>query len=156
MLDGRIFNQKGRQLIPQLNPNGYLGINLMSGGKRKKFLIHRLIAQKFIPNPNNKPCINHKNGIKTDNRIENLEWVTYKENTHHRDEIIEKGAKGENVGTAKIKNSEAEQILISYQNGRSICKLAKDYKVSTTCIWHIVTGKTFKKSYEKIKLLNFE
>jgi len=52
-------------------------------GKVKKVFLHRLIAQAFIPNPHNLPCVNHINGIKTDNRIENLEWCTYSENMSH-------------------------------------------------------------------------
>ena len=65
------------------NNGGYLYSTPCKNGFAKKITIHRLIATHFIPNPENKPCINHKNGIKTDNRIENLEWVTYLENYIH-------------------------------------------------------------------------
>ena len=53
---------------------GYLHVNLYKDGKGKKFKVHRLVAMAFIPNPNNLPMINHRNEIKTDNRVENLEW----------------------------------------------------------------------------------
>lgn len=78
---------KGRVLKQSLKRNGYYSFDASKDGKAKTITVHRMIAEAFIPNPDNKPCINHKNAIKTDNRIENLEWVTYKENSEHASDM---------------------------------------------------------------------
>ena len=70
-------------LRPTINNWGYLYVWLHRKWIINKITIHRLVATNFIPNPENKPEVNHKNWIKTDNRIENLEWVTKKENSRH-------------------------------------------------------------------------
>lgn len=62
---------------------GYLYINLEHNNKRKNCLLNRIVAETFISNPENKPQVNHKNWIKDDNRVDNLEWVTDKENKKH-------------------------------------------------------------------------
>lgn len=84
--EGRVRNIKtGRVLRPCNTGIGYLKVGLSRGKKqsKKQITIHRLVANAFIPNPDSQPCVNHINGIKTDNRVENLEWVSYSENTLH-------------------------------------------------------------------------
>lgn len=77
-----------RKLKPQLSKSGYLHLSLCRNGIIYNKRVNRLIAETFIPNLKNKPHVNHKNGIKTDNRVENLEWVSQSENTKHAYNII--------------------------------------------------------------------
>tara|TARA_R110000772_G_scaffold234007_1_gene345598 strand:+ start:22 stop:492 length:471 start_codon:yes stop_codon:yes gene_type:complete len=76
----RIYKTKTKEMKPSKTKDGYMNIGLYKNGKQKFFLIHRLLALHFIPNPENKPCIDHINGVRDDNRLENLRWVTYQEN----------------------------------------------------------------------------
>lgn len=81
---GNIKNiKKGNILTPYLNANGYLTYTFCQDGIKKTFRIHRLVALYFIDNPNNLPYVNHKDGDKTNNKVENLEWCTAKENDNH-------------------------------------------------------------------------
>ena len=63
--------------------HGYKAVTLHKAGQGKMMLLHRIVAQTFVPNPENKPQVNHINGNKADNRVENLEWVTAQENIEH-------------------------------------------------------------------------
>lgn len=74
---------KTRMLKFSTNNSGYLTIHLRKNGKTKSYLIHRLVANAFIPNPDNKPCIDHIDGNPSNNRVENLRWVTQKENSNN-------------------------------------------------------------------------
>lgn len=79
--NGNVY--KGSKKISHNVTSRYVLIGLNKNNKAYSRSIHRLLAITFIPNPENKPCINHINGIKKDNRIENLEWCTKKENIQH-------------------------------------------------------------------------
>lgn len=87
--DGVIISTKrGLKIMSQKLNHNYWHITLCKNNKRYYKKVHRLIAETFIPNPNNKKCINHKNGIRFDNRIENLEWCTHSENTKHMHNVL--------------------------------------------------------------------
>ena len=83
--NGEVFSNKSGEM-KQLNGsvrNGYKVIGIIIDGKQQFYLAHRLVAEAFIPNPEHKPIINHKDGNKLKNCVDNLEWCTYRENTQH-------------------------------------------------------------------------
>jgi hypothetical protein len=81
--DGNIYSMHRHAIMSPASVGGYLQIKMIENGRYKNFYVHRLIAQTFIPNPDNKPTVNHKNCNKSDNRVENLEWASYSENCRH-------------------------------------------------------------------------
>lgn len=81
--EGDVYSITSKKLLkPATDKYGYLYFTLCVNGERRCVKAHRLIATAFIPNPNGKPTVNHKNGIKNDNRVANLEWATNKEQTN--------------------------------------------------------------------------
>jgi hypothetical protein len=82
--DGRIWSEaRDIMLKSHINDRGYVNAYLSKNGKVKTLRVHRLVAEAFIPNPDNKPEVNHIDGNKLNNRVDNLEWVTRRENRQH-------------------------------------------------------------------------
>lgn len=88
---GNVRNKiTNKQLYYSNSNNGYLRVGLFKEHKRKMFAIHRLVAEAFIPNIHNKPCINHKDCDKKNNCVDNLEWCTYKENNSYKNHNLKR------------------------------------------------------------------
>lgn len=99
---------------------GYLTICLCKDGKVKRFLIHRLIAKTFLPNPDNKPCIDHINTNRSDNRVNNLRWATYKDNSNNPITKEKMSVNNGNLGKFGKLNPNHKPILQFDLNGNFI------------------------------------
>lgn len=129
-----------------LKPNTYAGYCRVRLGKNSKLLsIHRLVAEAFIPNPENKPHINHKNGIKSDNHVKNLEWCTAKENCQHSINVLNNKRIGESNGNSKVNETIVKEIRNTYATGNYTYKqLALKYNLTISGITMIVTKRSWK------------
>lgn len=114
------------------NRKGYRVVSLVKDGKTQTATVHRLVASAFISNPENKPCVNHKDGIKQNNDVTNLEWVTYQENELHAFNTL-----GKINGQAKLTMAQATEIRARLAKGEMQEDIAKDYGVDRSLISHI-------------------
>lgn len=136
-------NKRETILKNQTHPQGYPQIELNVGGKFRLIKIHRLVAESFLPNPNGLLVVNHINGIKEDNRVENIEWCTHQHNIIHAVKTgLRKVGRGEKSGNVKLKESDIPQIraLVKTNSQRNVAKM---FGVTQGTVQSILKGKTW-------------
>lgn len=138
------FIKKGIHKSPSMRGN-YLKVALSKNGVVKQISVHRIIAETFITNFNGKKCVNHKNGIKTDNRVENLEWNSYSENTNHSYKNgLQVSQKGSSHGKSKTNENDVLEMRNMYRNDSlSVSAIAKMYNLSVPTVSEIVNNKSW-------------
>lgn len=145
--NGNIYsNAKGKKMFPLKTfekPDGYLAVTLWDDSirgnkKRKTFLVHRLVAETFIDNVDNKPTVNHKDGNKKNNCVTNLEWATnHEQEVHAFANGLNYARKGEEANRAQLTWDDVHLIRNSYPN-ISVEELSTKFNVTKECIYAIL------------------
>lgn len=141
---GKVINKKGKTLSMNTDSHGYVCTSIIDYGGDKIKGMHRIVATMFIPNPLNLPEVNHKDGNKENNRVDNLEWCTKKENMQHRSDVL-----GCMVGTDNPTNKLSDEQVLEIYN---LCKttdmrykdIAEMYKIVPSQVSLIVGGYKWK------------
>lgn len=143
----QIISKKQNRLrvrVLGISPNGYYYLTLWSNNKGRTHMYHKLVAQTFIPNIHDKPFINHKDGNKLNNSIDNLEWCTSSENNQHAyDSGLKDGMKGIKHPNCKLTEDEVLMIVKRFNDDESTRSISKDYNITMATIRDINKGKSW-------------
>lgn len=139
---------KAGQILKQCLRNGYLCVSLPIGGKWSNHNVHRLVAAAFLDKPTGEYVVNHLNGDRKDNRLENLEWVTQSQNVQHsyanRLQSSDQN-RGANNGQAKLSESQVREIRsCSDRESGYKQRLATIYHISPNYVSEIIRGKVWR------------
>lgn len=139
---GRVRHVQRKRPRTLKSDKGYLTVCMKTPTVIKHRKVHRLVAEAFLPNPENKPEVNHKNGIKSDNRVENLEWATPSENRNHGIRVgLIVPAKGVQFNRRGLTEDNVRSIR--KENGR-LEDVGKKYGISRGMVWLIRTNKSWR------------
>ena len=146
--NGSIYRKTENGYVPVsfcYHNDGYLIACLKLNGKYKNLMVHRVVAECFIPNPENKPEVNHKDFNKENNHASNLEWVTHKENVQNYYKYSDNETqRGDKHPRAKITSNDIPDIFTLHKQGNSYRDIAEMYNVSHNCIGKVIRGESWQ------------
>lgn len=146
--NGRKLTIREKILTGHIDTKGYLQVELRKDGKRNISCIHRLVASAFIENPERKEQVNHKDGNKRNNAVENLEWVTCEENIHHAwKHGLNTASKGQKHPNSILTDEQAKWIKEHYiprDKKYGMSAMARMFGISTCPIYNIIHEKGWK------------
>lgn len=145
------FEQKRKETIlkPSIDKRGYHSVSLQKDGITKYCSVHRIVAEAFILNIENKPTTNHIDGDKSNNSVYNLEWATHKEQINHADKNGLRNIRGENSAVARATNEAVEYIRKNHWSDLKAQKsntqeLCDKFAISKTTIYNILRNRSWK------------
>lgn len=145
--DGRIMGPKRGFIKQRKNSDGYFEVTLgRAKCRHARVRVHRLVAEQFIPNPNNLPEVNHIDFDRTNNDVSNLEWVSHLDNVRHSSSQGRYNVRyGDKNGRAKLNWEIVDMIRSDYSNGMRIADIAKKYSAKQSTVGNIVHFNTWTK-----------
>lgn len=145
--------KRGKIVSPTLDRYGYVRYGLHKSGKMVCAQAHRLVAKAFIPNPDQKPQVNHINGIKTDNTASNLEWCTNSENHRHRFQVLGRVPNNRLLSREEVFEILRTKIAKGSRNTNHRQALADRYQVSVATIKAVRSGRNYSEYFNEYKAL---
>ena len=138
-----LWNGKIKILKPWISGTGYLQITLYKDNRRENIFVHKLVCEGFIPKDSDRNTVNHKNGVKTDNNINNLEWASYSENTKHAYKNGLNKNKGESHKSAKLSKLQVQEIRNTNWKIPQR-EIASKFNIGTRHLRHILANKSWR------------
>lgn len=129
-----------KQMKLKTSTRGYLCVQLYRPDKKQHCLVHRLILTTWVRHPKDGEEVNHKNGIKSDNKVDNLEWVTRVENERHSHAVLGKDMRGPRHPLAKLTSFQAKRLRQLRADGWVLTRLAKEFGIGTTTVTRVLSG----------------